>query len=101
MTSSTSKSNTLKRALGYYAQPGLLTDPRAYSYLFNDLPGEISLLGAEVNFVFRMEKLASGLGVRNLLSAPANLRLHAHLPTSPYCRHALAGFKGEYEFFTY
>jgi hypothetical protein len=44
MSSPALKSNAHDRALKYYAKPGLLTNPHAYAYLFDDLPGEISLL---------------------------------------------------------
>ncbi len=64
-------------------------------------PGEESLLGAEVNFVFRMEKLASSLCVHNLLSERAWQLLKSHLPTEEECRHALAGFDGDFQFYTY
>lgn len=61
--------------------------------------GEENLLGNEVNFVFRMEKVASGAGLQWLLSAPAALGLRDHLETVPVARHAIRGFSGEHQFF--
>jgi len=62
-------------------------------------PGEQSLLGAEVNFVFRMEKLASSLGVHRLLSETAHQRLHGHVPSEEVCRQPVPGFQGEFSFY--
>jgi class 3 adenylate cyclase len=60
--------------------------------------GEESLMGAEVNFVFRMEKLAGHLKTRRLLSQPAAVRLTNQLTASFMGRHKLSGFEGEFEF---
>ncbi len=60
--------------------------------------GEESLLGAEVNFVFRMEKLASSAGLTDLLSEPASLRIRHLLPTVEECRQTVPGFEGKYSF---
>ena len=62
--------------------------------------GEESLLGAEVNFVFRMEKLAGTLGARCLLSDRANTEIKSLLPTTGHGRHALQSFAGDFPFFT-
>jgi adenylate cyclase len=62
--------------------------------------GEESLSGSEVNFVFRMEKLAGSLGVPCLLSSAAQSRLHPDNSTTEAGRHSLPGFRGEFLFFT-
>ena len=63
--------------------------------------GEESLSGPEVNFVFRMEKLAGGLEHLTLLSEVAGARLGDRLPVQPVGRHALSGFEGEFAFLTF
>jgi pSer/pThr/pTyr-binding forkhead associated (FHA) protein len=63
--------------------------------------GEESLMGNEVNFIFRVEKLAGGLGVLRLLSEPASIQISSHLPNELQGRHAVASFDGEYTFFTF
>lgn len=60
-----------------------------------------SLSGREVNFVFRMERLASGLGLTRLISEPACEKLATRLPAAPVGRHGLHGFEGEFAFFTF
>jgi adenylate cyclase len=61
--------------------------------------GEESLLGREVNFVFRMEKLAGSLGLLCLLSAVARQALAASITPISAGSHELKGFEGEHEFF--
>jgi len=63
--------------------------------------GEESLLGNEVNFVFRMEKLAASLGAPRLMSAPASERMKSHCPTVEEGRKSLPGFEGEFLFFRF
>jgi len=63
--------------------------------------GEESLSGPEVSFVFRMEKLAGGLKLSNLMSEAAGSRLKGLLPGKPAGRHALAGFDGQFSFLTF
>jgi adenylate cyclase len=63
--------------------------------------GEDNLSGREVNFIFRMEKLASALGVARLLSEPACQQLAGHLSTAPIGLHPLHGFEGQFPFFTF
>jgi class 3 adenylate cyclase len=60
--------------------------------------GEESLLGPEVNFVFRMEKLAGSLGIACLLSMVCREKLGALVETKPVGRHEVKGFDGEHEF---
>jgi class 3 adenylate cyclase len=61
--------------------------------------GEESLMGKEVIFVFRMEKLAGSLGIRLLASAAARTRLGSALACEPAGGHELKGFEGTFEFF--
>jgi class 3 adenylate cyclase len=63
--------------------------------------GEESLAGNEVNFVFRMEKLAASLGESRLLSEPALAELKPLLPTIEAGHHAVHGFEGQFPFFSY
>jgi class 3 adenylate cyclase len=60
--------------------------------------GEESLLGNEVNFVFRMEKLASSLGQLRLMSASAAAIITPHISLGEELRHGLHGFEGEFTF---
>jgi adenylate cyclase len=58
------------------------------------------LYGPEVNFIFRMERLASVLGKRSLLSEPANALVQSHLPTTSEGRHDLPSFGQDILFFS-
>src|SRR6266404_8639209 len=60
--------------------------------------GEESLMGKEVNFVFRMEKLAGQLSVYRLLSDAAKVKLAKLVTVEPLGGHELKGFEGKYEF---
>jgi adenylate cyclase len=62
--------------------------------------GEESLSGKEVNFVFRMEKLAAALGEGCLVSQPAQERLGAAMETADVGQHSLPGYDGKFSFFT-
>jgi class 3 adenylate cyclase len=62
--------------------------------------GEESLMGKEVNFVFRMEKLAGSLGIECLTSAAANDGLGALIGSNSIGEHELKGFEGRHEFFS-
>jgi adenylate cyclase len=61
--------------------------------------GEESLIGKEVIFVFRMEKLAGSLGIHLMASAPAQMKLGPAVPAQPAGSHQLKGFDGSFEFF--
>jgi adenylate cyclase len=61
--------------------------------------GEESLMGKEVNFVFRMEKLAGSLGIDLLTSAAGNAKLKSLMKFEPAGLHELKGFEGRHEFF--
>lgn len=63
--------------------------------------GEDSLMGNDVNFVFRMEKVAGRLGAARLVSEPARDNLDPHLPTTDHGRHEVPSFEGEFRFFTF
>ena len=62
--------------------------------------GEESLMGTEVNFVFRMEKVAGEAGCPTLISESAHAALKSLLTMSAYGRHAVPSFDGEFQFFT-
>jgi class 3 adenylate cyclase len=61
--------------------------------------GEESLMGKEVIFVFRMEKLAGSLGLPLLASAAARTKLGPAMACEPAGSHELKGFEGTFEFF--
>ncbi len=61
--------------------------------------GEDSLLGSEVNFIFRMEKLAGALGASCMVSAVAAQQLQVPTELVSKGRHPLAGFEGDFEMF--
>jgi adenylate cyclase len=61
--------------------------------------GEESLMGKEVIFVFRMEKLAGSLGLPLLASAAARTKLGPARACEPAGSHELKGFEGTFEFF--
>jgi len=61
--------------------------------------GGETLSGLEVTFAFRMEELASALGILSLLSEPAEARLGHWLPTAPQGYHRLTGFADEFPFY--
>jgi len=62
--------------------------------------GEESLMGKDVNFVFRMEKLAGSLGILVLTSAAGKEKLGGLLKAEPAGGHELKGFEGKHEFFS-
>lgn len=61
--------------------------------------GEESLMGTEVNLVFRLEKLAGSLGEARGLSAMARTKLGDLVPSRPLGEHELKGFEGRCAFF--
>ena len=62
--------------------------------------GEESLMGKDVNFVFRMEKLAGSLGIYLLTSAAAKSKLGSLMQYEPAGDHELKGFEGKHEFYS-
>jgi class 3 adenylate cyclase len=61
--------------------------------------GEESLMGKDVNFVFRMEKLAGSLKISLLTSAAGKAKLGSLTKCEPVGAHELKGFEGKFEFF--
>ncbi len=61
--------------------------------------GEECLLGSEVNFAFRVEKLAASLGAGCLISEGAYFAFDSVLPATEYGRHAVPGFSREHLFY--
>jgi adenylate cyclase len=57
--------------------------------------GEESLIGGEVNLIFRLEKLASSLGEPCCISETANAKLHALVATRWVGEFELKGFEGK------
>ncbi|MBI4325742.1 MAG: FHA domain-containing protein [Chloroflexi bacterium] len=63
--------------------------------------GEESLVGPEVSFVFRMERLAGKLEQACLLSEPAAVHLKSFGQVIPLGQHELSSFEGSYCFYRY
>ena len=61
--------------------------------------GEESLMGGEVNLIFRLEKLASSLGEPCALSEAAHIKLGDLVPTRSLGEFELKGFEGKSELF--
>jgi class 3 adenylate cyclase len=61
--------------------------------------GEESLMGGEVNLVFRLEKLAGSLGEPCCVSETANAKLYGLVATRSLGQFELKGFEGKYAFF--
>lgn len=62
--------------------------------------GQECLSGPEVNFVFRMEKLAGVLHVSNLISEQAAKILQSKVELSAAGEHLVPSFEGHFRFFT-
>jgi adenylate cyclase len=62
--------------------------------------GEESLMGKDVNFVFRMERLAASLSILVLTSAAGKEKLGSLIKCDPAGAHELKGFEGKHEFFS-
>jgi adenylate cyclase len=73
---------------------------RVYMGGLATLGGE-RLYGPEVNFIFRMERLASSLRQPCLLSEAARTQIQSQLPTTALGRHTVQGFDGDLEFFSF
>jgi class 3 adenylate cyclase len=65
------------------------------------LMGEENLAGPEVNFVFRMEKLAGQLQLERVASAAAVRALGDELPATSAGDHPLAGFPGRHAIYSF
>jgi adenylate cyclase len=60
--------------------------------------GEENLSGREVNFIFRMEKVAANIGASRLLSEPAANLLMAHFACEEAGEHPVTSFEGKFLF---
>jgi len=63
--------------------------------------GEESLMGNEVNFVFRVEKLAGKLGLPRLLTEAAKKEVGETIATQPAGHHEVVSFEGTFPFHTF
>jgi class 3 adenylate cyclase len=61
--------------------------------------GEESLMGGEVNLIFRLERLASSLGESCCVSETANAKLRGMVATRSLGEFELKGFEGKCAFF--
>jgi len=61
--------------------------------------GEESLMGSDVNLIFRLEKLAGSLGEPCCLSETAHEKLHGLVATRLLGEFELKGFEGKFAFF--
>jgi class 3 adenylate cyclase len=61
--------------------------------------GNDSLVGKEINFAYRMEKIAGGLKLPRMVSRPAKEALGDGVTARPVGAQAIKGFEGSYEFF--
>jgi adenylate cyclase len=59
------------------------------------------ILGSQLNFAFRMEKIAKTLGTRRMLSEPASRLLSRHISTRPLGSAPVDGFDGTFHFFAF
>lgn len=63
--------------------------------------GNDSLIGKEINFTYRMEKIAGGLKLPRMLSRPAMEALGDGVATRSVGTQPIKGFEGTYEFFAF
>jgi class 3 adenylate cyclase len=61
--------------------------------------GNDSLVGKEINFAYRMEKIAGGLKLPRMVSRPAKEALGDGVATRPVEAQPIKGFEGTYDFF--
>jgi adenylate cyclase len=61
--------------------------------------GNDSLIGKEINFTYRLEKIAGGLKLPRMVSRPAMEALGDGIATRSVGTHQIKGFEGTYEFF--
>ena len=61
--------------------------------------GNDSLIGKEINFTYRMEKIAGGLKLPRMLSRPAREALGDGVAARSVGTQPIKGFEGTYEFF--
>jgi adenylate cyclase len=100
--------NNVAAALGQLKQAQEKNEPRFRLALHFGLAaiggvpsmGEESLMGNDVNFVFRMEQLAASLCILLLTSAAGKAKLGLQMKCDPAGAHELRGFEGKHEFFS-
>jgi class 3 adenylate cyclase len=63
--------------------------------------GELTLLGPQVIFAYRMEKLSGQMGLMRLMSDTAHDRLGLDSPCKHVGHHELNGFDGARQFYTF
>ena len=63
--------------------------------------GASRFFGPHVNFVFKLERLASTLGRPGLIGAPAEERLRGKLDATPFGEYELPGFPGTFSFYVF
>jgi hypothetical protein len=62
--------------------------------------GELNALGQDLNFLFRMERLAAAQGFPHLLSDAARRQISGEANSKPLGVFSLKGFEGEFPFFS-
>ena len=62
-------------------------------------PGEVSALGHDLNFLFRIERVAASNGFQSVLSEAANARIGTLLGTEALGAFPIKGLEGEYPLF--
>jgi adenylate cyclase len=62
-------------------------------------PGEVSALGHDLNFLFRIERVAASDGFQSVLSEAANARIGTLLGTEALGAFPIKGLEGEYPLF--
>lgn len=62
--------------------------------------GEDNLIGPQVNFVFRMEKVCGALNQFCLLSEASATELQPYFEMTAQGAHALGGFQGEHNMYS-
>lgn len=60
---------------------------------------DLGMMGPDVNFLFRMEKICASLGKPMLLSKAAAQRIAPNIPCESVGSHSLKGFPDKHEFF--
>jgi adenylate cyclase len=63
--------------------------------------GEDALIGPQVNFIFRMEKVAGSIHQRCILSGAAADLLKTFAPVAPQGEHTMSGFEGTHLVYSY
>ncbi|MEP6603441.1 MAG: hypothetical protein ABJB69_05805 [Spartobacteria bacterium] len=80
--------------------PGL-TAENVFETLSDFVESRLSALGQDLNFLFRMERLAATQRVPSLISYEAQSQMGTLWKGQPAGAFALKGFEGEYQFFSW